>query len=270
MTRFHPTTGQTRAVDVERYLDRIGYTGPREPTHAVLRSLQLTHVRTVPFENLDVFARTGVRVGRDWSIPKIVDRHRGGWCFELNGAFSALLDALGFAITLHSGQVDTGGGVLGPALDHLVLVVALDGRRFLVDVGFGDSALAPLDLAVTDPQDGIAARYRLAPVVDDVGGPEAVEMFEEQANEAWVRQLRVDLTPRQLADFEPRSTYLQTKPGLSWTTKRFATRATDDGRVWLFADRLKHRFDGGPATETPVAPQDWDAALWEHFAIRLT
>ena len=109
--------------------------------------LASTHPRaTVPFENLDVFARTGVRVGRDWSIPKIVERHRGGWCFELNGAFSALLDALGFAVTLHSGQVDTGGGALGPALDHLVLVITLDGRRFLVDVGFGDSALAPLDL----------------------------------------------------------------------------------------------------------------------------
>ena len=152
-----------------------------------------------------------------------------------------------------------------------MLVVALDGRRFLVDVGFGDSALAPLDLAVTDPQDGLAARYRLAPLVDDEQrADDAVEMFEEQANGTWLRRLRVDLTPRRLDEFESRSTFLQTEPGLSWTTKPFATRATDDGRVWLFADRLKHRVDGGATTETPVAPEDWDAALWEHFGIRLT
>ena len=166
-------------MDVDRYLARIGYDGPRAPTLDVLGALQLAHVRAVPFENLDVYARTAVWVGRDWSIPKIVDRHRGGWCFELNGAFSALLDALGFAVTLHSGQVDRGDGVLGPALDHLVLLVALELRRFLVDVGFGDSALTPLDLAVTDPQDGIAARYRLAPLIeDDERAPDTVEMFE--------------------------------------------------------------------------------------------
>lgn len=255
-------------IDVDAYLARIGYDGARTPSLEVLRALQLAHVRTVPFENLDVFARTGVRVDRKWSIPKVVDRRRGGWCFELNGAFSALLDALGFAVTLHSGQVDLGSGAgLGPGLDHLVLIVALRGRRWLVDVGFGDSALAPLDLAAAEPQDGVSGRYRISTL--DAG---VVEMSEEQPDGSWTRQLRVDLTPRQLDEFAPRSTYLQTEPGLTWTTKRFATRATDAGgagRVWLFADRLKSRAADGATTETPVDPGDWDAALWEHFGMRL-
>ena len=139
-------------------------------------------------------------------------------------------------------------------VDRYLARIGYDGprerHRFLVDVGFGDSALAPL-------------------IEHDERAPDTVEMFEGGNEGAWGRQLRVDLTPRQLADFEPRSTFLQTEPGLQWTTKRFATRATDGGRVWLFADRLKQRVDGGATTETPIAPDEWDAALWEHFAMRL-
>jgi N-hydroxyarylamine O-acetyltransferase len=253
-------------IDVDAYLARIGYDGARTPTLDVLQALQLAHVRTVPFENLDVFAGAGVRVDRAWSIPKVVERRRGGWCFELNGAFSALLESLGFAVTLQSGQVDQGGG-LGPELDHLVLVVDLDGRRWLVDVGFGDSALAPLDLAVDEPQDGVSGRYRIAALEDGV-----VEMSEEQPDGSWTRQLRVDPTPRRLDEFEPRSNLLQTEPGLMWTTKRFATRASDAGgaaRVWLFSDRVKFRKPDSSTTETAVEPGDWDAALWVHFGMRL-
>lgn len=253
-------------VDVDRYLARIGYAGDRRPTFAALAALQLAHLRAVPFENLDVFARRGVRVGLDWSLPKIVDRRRGGWCFELNGAFAALLGALGFEVTRHSAQVDGGAG-LGPTLDHLALVVHLDGRRWLVDVGFGDAPLAPLDLDVIEPQDGLVRRSRLAPAP---GEPGAVELFDE-VDGAWVRQHRLDPAPRQLEEFEPRSTVLQTEPGLTWTGRRFATRPTPTGRVWLLTDRLKVREgDGdGPTDEVAVAAQEWDDMLLVHLGMRL-
>ena len=242
-------------VDVDRYLERIGHAGDRTPTPANLAALQLAHLLAVPFENLDVFAGTGVRVGLDWSVPKIVERRRGGWCFEVNGAFSALLGDLGYDVTRHSAQVDA-HGELGPPLDHLVLVVQLAGRRWLVDVGFGDAALAPLDLDVATPQDGIARRSRLVPVGD--GG--SVELFDEQSDATWARQYRVDLTPRRLDEFEPRSTELQTTPGLSWTTRRFLTMPTPTGRVWLLTDRLKVRHADGTVTETAVERDGWDDA----------
>ena len=250
-------------VDVDRYLARIEYDGDRAPTGATLAALQRAHLHAVPFENLDVFARTGVRVDLDWSLPKIVERRRGGWCFEANGAFSALLDALGFDVTLHSAQVDD-KGVLGPPLDHLVLVVHLDGRRLLVDVGFGDAALAPLDVDDAQPQDGIVGRYRIEPSSD--GG--SLELFDEPEPREWRRQHRLDLAPRVLGDFAQRSHELQTTPGLTWTTRRFATKPTPDGgRVWLLTDRLRLRAADGAITETAVAPSEWDAALFERFAI---
>ena len=251
-------------IGVDRYLARVGFAGDRSLTAANLAALQLAHLRAVPFENLDVYARTGVRVDLEWSIPKIVDRRRGGWCFELNGAFSWLLGALGYDVTLHSAQVDD-GGQLGPALDHLALVVHFDGRRLLVDVGFGDSSLAPLDLDVDEPQDGIVRRARL-----QHGGADGwVELFEEQTDGTWDRQYRLDLAPRKLADFQPRSDELQTRPGLVWTDRRFATRATPTGRVWLLTDRLKVRDAHGLVTETPVGAGDWERLLDYHFQLRL-
>ena len=250
-------------VGVDRYLARVGYRGDRSLTAANLAELQLAHLRAVPFENLDVYARTGVRVDLDWSIPKIVDHGRGGWCFELNGAFSWLLDSFGYDVTLHSARVD-GGGELGPALDHLALVVHLGGRRLLVDVGFGDSSLSPLDLDIEGSQNGIVRRARF----EHAEG--WVELFEEQTDGTWARQYRLDLAPRMLAEFEPRSDELQTLPGLGWTTRRFATRATPTGRVWLLTDRLKVRGAHGVVTEMPVDPRDWDHVLDRHFQMRIS
>ena len=252
-------------VDVDRYLARIEYDGDRAPTGATLAALQRAHLHAVPFENLDVFARTGVRVDLDWSLPKIVERRRGGWCFEANGAFSALLDALGFDVTLHSAQVDD-KGVLGPPLDHLVLVVLLDGRRLLVDVGFGDAALAPLHIDDAEPQDGGGGRYRIELASDG----RSLELFDEPKPGEWRRQHRLDLAARQLGDFASRGHELQTTPGLTWTTRRFATKPTPDGgRVWLLTDRLRVRAADGAITEAPVAPTDWDTVLFEHFGMAL-
>jgi N-hydroxyarylamine O-acetyltransferase len=246
--------------DIGRYLNRIGYAGERFPNAVNLAKLQMAHLLAVPFENLDVYARTGVHVGLDWSIPKIVDRHRGGWCFELNGAFAWLLEGLGYDVTLHSAQVELARR-LGPAFDHLALIVSLDGRRLLVDVGFGDSSLAPLDIDNTAPQRGVVRRSR----INHLPRGDAIELFDEQPDGSWNRQYRLDLEPCTLAEFEPRSRELQTAPGLPWTTGPFATKATPTGRLWLLADRVKVRSADGALHETPVSNDEWDNALFQHF-----
>ena len=79
-------------MDVDAYLDRIGIPGPIAPDLDNLERLQRAHLTAVPFENLDVYARRTVRTDDDWSVSKVVGAGRGGWCFELNGAFATLLD----------------------------------------------------------------------------------------------------------------------------------------------------------------------------------
>ena len=227
-------------IDVGRYVRRIGFEGPTTPTAATLAQLQLAHMISVPFENLHVVHGARLRTDLAWSYPKVVEQGRGGWCFELNGAFGALLEAIGFPVTYLSASVWSPKlGELGPPLDHLCLVVVADDERWLVDVGFGDSSLTPLRFDSEDEQDRRPRRGRLERVSELVH-------YLEWVHGDWEVQYAIDLTPRTLTDFQPRSDALAGGAGDGhFSTKPFATRALDaDGsRVWLLKDRFK-RVDG--------------------------
>lgn len=92
-------------VDSDRYLHRIGYHGAGGPTLANLAALQRAHLETVPFENLDIYYGPGVGLDTETAVHKVVERRRGGWCFELNSAFAALLESLGFEVTRVAAEV---------------------------------------------------------------------------------------------------------------------------------------------------------------------
>lgn len=245
-------------MDAGAYLDRIGIAAPLAPDLANLERLQRAHLTAVPFENLDVFHRRGVQVTEQWSVPKIVDRRRGGWCFELNGAFAWLLEELGYRVRRRAADVLYGNA--SPMPTHLTLEVTID-RPYLVDVGFGDSFIRPLPLDSEGPHDGGTGSYGLlfedgttTLVSHETGGIEAHYRFGPGEHE--------------IDDFEPASVYLQTTPGLAWTKGRFATRLIDGGpdRVTLLEDTIKFRRDG-EWVEHPVAGEDWDDHLAEWFGI---
>jgi N-hydroxyarylamine O-acetyltransferase len=243
-------------IDVARYLGRIGFAGEVRQDVATLEALQRTHMTAVPFENLHVFHRRGVQTGVDWSVPKILDG-RGGWCFELNGAFAALLESLGFMVTKLSAAVMLGGDP--PAgFDHLTLRVDLD-EPYLVDVGFGDSFIRPLRLDREGEQDGGTMPFRLRSYGTGI-------VLESYATGEWSPEYRFDQVPRELQDFDARSEHLQTAPGLGWTLAPFATRLLGEGpdRVWLLHDRLKFRRNG-KITTSPVAAEEWPQALSTWF-----
>src|SRR5439155_12459989 len=101
-------------------------------------------LRAVPFENLSIHLGEPIVLDEAELLDKLVRRRRGGFCYELNGAFAALLAALGFEVTLLAARV-YGGGVLSPPFDHLALPVDAPGP-WLVDVGFGRHSHYPLRL----------------------------------------------------------------------------------------------------------------------------
>ena len=126
-------------VEVEQYLARIGYKGPREPTLEALSKLQQCHMLSVPFENLSVYGKEEIFLTKDWLYDKIVRRHRGGFCYELNTIFAFLLDYFGFDYKTYGSRVfGRFTGILGPPNDHKFMIVNIEDKRWLSDVGFGD------------------------------------------------------------------------------------------------------------------------------------
>jgi N-hydroxyarylamine O-acetyltransferase len=250
-------------VDTNRYLERIGFGAAVRRDAATLEGLQRAHLTAVPFENLDVYHRCGVRTDAAWSVAKVVERGRGGWCYELNGAFAALLEALGFEVTRLGATVliDESTNPSGTEPDHLALEIALD-RPYLVDVGFGDSYIRPLPLDDPGPHDGGTGQFAFQ---IDEEWTTLVQILDTGAVEP---QYRFRRRPVALSVFDPESARLQTQPGLRWSESPFATRLLDGGpdRVTLLGDRLKIRRDGVWGEE-PVAPEAWAAALHDWFGM---
>ena len=144
--------------ELTAYLDRIGAGRPDIATAAALHALHRAHLLAVPFENLSIHLGEPVSLDDRDLFGKIVTRRRGGFCYELNGAFALLLGALGFDVRLLAARV-FGQGRFGPPFDHLALLVhTADGDGpWLADVGFGSHSHYPLRFAERGPQDDLAA-----------------------------------------------------------------------------------------------------------------
>ena len=229
----------------ERYLARIGYTGSREPNAETLRALHVQHLLSVPFENLDIHWKRPIVVEVERFLHKIIDERRGGFCYELNGAFAALLRELGFDVKMLSGRVISADGTYGPPFDHMALLV--DGE-WIADVGFGESSLVPLRIDGT-PEDG----YR---VIDG--------QYQVLRDAEWKTDYYFDLEPHELHEFGPMCDHQQFSPQSPFTKKKVCTLARPDGRITLTADKLIVTKNG-VREETPV--DDWEKALYDVFGI---
>src|SRR5262245_7642218 len=98
-------SSKSPSIDLDAYCERIGYTGPRTPTLATLSAIHALHPRAIAFENLDPLLRRSVKLDAAALEAKLVEGGRGGWCFEQNGLFKLVLEALGFRVTGLGGRV---------------------------------------------------------------------------------------------------------------------------------------------------------------------
>lgn len=248
-------------VDVAAYLARISYSGPTDPTAANLRALHRAHLFSVPFENLDISLGRTIMAQEEPILNKIVSRRRGGFCYELNGAFAALLRELGFQVTLLSARVARANGGEGPEFDHLTLRVDLE-KPWLADVGFGDSFLGPLRLEADSEQQDPAGTFRLV----QYGTQWLLHRAEPGTN--WKPQYSFSLQPRRLEEFAGMCHYHQTSPDSSFTQNRVCSRATRDGRITLSEMKLIVTRNGQREERSLTSQDEWAAVLQEKFGIR--
>jgi N-hydroxyarylamine O-acetyltransferase len=244
------------------YLARIRYSGPTPPDAGTLRALHLAHMLTVPFENLDIARKRPILCDEERFIHKVVEERRGGFCYELNGAFAALLRTLGFRVTLLSARVFRGEDADGPEFDHLTLRVDLD-EPWLVDVGFGDSFVEPLRLIPQIEQEQSAGRFRI-----QARGKEQLVMQRLDPNGAWKGQYVFTLTPRALADFAGMCHFHQTSPESHFTQNQICSLATAEGRVTL-SNHILIVTREGKREERSLTEVEYTAALRDTFGVIL-
>ncbi|MCI0391825.1 MAG: arylamine N-acetyltransferase [Acidobacteria bacterium] len=251
-------------MNIAAYLDRINYHGPLAPTAETLRELQLSHLLTVPFENLSIHARQPIVLDDNALFEKIVKRRRGGFCYEANGLFAALLRALGFDVTMLSAGVANVEGEFGPDFDHLALMVTID-ERWLVDVGFGDSFREPLLIDKRDEQWQGERAYR----IESDGRYLILMPRDDVADGEWKAQYRFTLQPYEYSDYEEMCRYHQTSPQSHFTRGRICSRATPDGRVTLCEMYLIITRNGERQERSLANEEEYAAMLREHFGIVL-
>ncbi|WP_239062886.1 arylamine N-acetyltransferase [Streptomyces sp. SID13031] len=243
-------TWQTESLDLDAYLLRIGHPRPEASVEA-LYSLHAAHVRTIPFENVDVVLGTHPGIEFDAIQSKLVGRQRGGYCYEHALLFAAVLEALGFEVERRVARVQPHRP--GPRT-HMLLLVRIDGQDFLADVGFGAGMLHPMPL-----KDGA--------VVDQAGWDHKLTAAGElwtlskQTPDGWVPMHASDNEPQLLIDYKVYHQYISTSPDSPFSTKLVVMRLDEGISRRLVGDQLTIEYADGRTTQRTVAPDEINAVL---------
>jgi len=232
-------------IDLDAYLARIGYAGPREPTLAVLQGVHRAHFYSVPFENLDVVLRRPILIDPASLERKIVAGRRGGYCFEGNGLFMYALQALGFTVTPLAARVlwERSDPALPPR-SHMLLMVDLEDGLFLADVTFGgQTPPRPLSLAVGIEQATALEPYRLRRTEDG-----ELDLQAQMAG-TWGTLYRFTLHPQLPVDFEHANWYVSTHPDSFFSRNVVAAMPGEGCRYTLFNREFRTRWPDGRLEE---------------------
>lgn len=252
-------------MKLDRYFNRIGYTGPRDASLTTLQAIAALHPLAIAFENLAVTSGGVPDITLDAIAAKLLDGGRGGYCYEHNTLLQTVLMELGFHVTAHLARVR----YQLPAdyvmeRGHMVLRVDLPEGRYIVDTGFGGLTLtAPVALRLDAPQATPHEELRFIAVGDDF-------RLQARFGDDWADVYQFDLSVQLPADILPQNWYTATRPGGLFSNNVIATRAVPGGRYALFNQTLTWRPTGGAAEKRRiVGPEALAETLVDVFALRI-
>jgi N-hydroxyarylamine O-acetyltransferase len=237
------------------YLARIGLAGVPAATAEGLAVLQEAHLRAVPFENLSIHLGEPIELDESLLLAKVLDRRRGGFCYELNGAFAALLRALGYQVEYLQARVFNREGEPGVPYDHMALRV----DQWLLDVGFGRFTMRPVRLDTVAEQADPVGTVQVRPTAEG-----DLDLYVNGAP-----QYRVDPRPQRLSDFAPTCWYQQTSPASHFTRSLVCTIATGTGQVTLSGHKLIETVDGVRTEKVLASDGEVLAAYGDLFGVVL-
>ncbi|GEC06002.1 N-hydroxyarylamine O-acetyltransferase [Streptomyces spinoverrucosus] len=266
-------------AQVDAYLRRLGVPHPAWPTVDVLRELQLHHLQAIPFENLSIHLGEPIVLEEKRLLDKVVGARRGGFCYELNGVFGALLVALGYDVSLLAARVYGEGGRPGIPYDHLALRVrTVDAGEWLADVGFGAFSHYPLAFEERREQVDPGGVFRIAEAGPDAAGMRGVPAAGGGAGVPDLDVVRdgrpvyrLELRPRVLGDFVTGAWWHSTSPESHFVQSLVCSRLTEDGgRITLSGRKLKATAADGTRDERELGADEEVLEVYrERFGIEL-
>ena len=219
---------EPRLTDLALYLRRLGFGAPPAPTLETLRQLQLRHTGVFPFENLTTLSGEPVLIDLPSVERKVLHEGRGGYCYELNNLYLALLQSLGFEARGISGRVVMGQPEgAWTARTHRLSLVTLDGVRYISDVGFGGMVpTAPLLLDTADEQPTPHESYRIEQHADGY-------TLSARVADEWRAMYIFDLQRQEDIDYAVGNWYVSTHPESPFARQLMVARTGEGWRRTL-------------------------------------
>jgi len=246
-------------LDLEAYFRRIEYVGGRGPTVAALMDLHLAHATHIPFENIDVMLQRPIRIDLGSIESKLVHNRRGGYCYEQNLLFAAVLEQLGFDVTLLAARVRFGAQRILPRT-HVALAVDCEGDRWLADLGFGSCGLlVPIPMLAGEYQQ-FAWTYRLVREGD-------LWVLRAPVGGVWQDLYVFTLEPQLAVDFEPPNHYVSTHPDSRFVQTLTVQRVAADSRRVLRNTLLTTTTPAGDTCRTLRDGVELLTVLSEEFGL---
>ena len=243
---------------VSEYLNRIGYDGSRVPCLDTLIELQRLHVYHILFENLDLLSDSFTpNLDKEYLFDKIVKRHRGGVCYELNTSFYNLLTAMGFSACQISGTVQPSENLFS----HVSTLVHLEDGDYIADVGFGDAYLPVLKLNGTPCAHYNGYDYSMKHLRENI-----YDIMARRPGEEPVRMYTIALTPRKMSDYFGRFDWASAKGNTVFSEYPICVMQTPDQRITLRRGKLVIAENDNVIETRPVSPgEETDFILREYF-----
>jgi N-hydroxyarylamine O-acetyltransferase len=249
-------------LDLDAYLARINYSGPRTPTYDTLAAILRDHTANIPFESFDVLLGRPIRLDPEGLQAKIVTARRGGYCFEHASLMHAALEAIGFTPLRHASRVLLFEPRHESVRQHMFLTVTTGGTTFVIDPGFGPFACSqPIPIDGT-PVPTIAPTHRLARKGNDWF---LYVTRDGEEIQGWVSTMEEEYP----VDFEMMNHYIATHPASFFTHNILASAATREGRVNVMNQGV-HIIRNGVAEATQLADRKaLRSLIAQHFGFDL-
>ena len=248
----------------KNHLQRIQIADRPTPSIQTLQLLQKQHLLNIPFENLDIHFGKKIILDLPKIYDKIIKNGRGGFCYELNSLFHALLSELGFEVKMIAANVyNAEKKKYGIEFDHMTLIVRLEGEEYLTDVGFGEFTFFPLKLELGNIQKDPRGEFFLDKISDQVFRINKIE------NEITTPQYIFKTDAWELKDYEYACHYHQTSPDSHFTHKKVISRPTENGRITLAENLLKIKSHNETQEIHLKNENDFIENLMKYFNIKI-